>query len=258
MVKMMHLFDTHAHLMDEAYTPDKDVALEEAAEKLSLVMNIGCDVPSSQEALKLAEKYPNFYAAVGIHPEDALKFNGENLAEIRTLATHPKNRAIGEVGLDYHWDVPQDIQKDAFAAQIDLAKELHLPLIIHDREAHRDTLDMLISCHADEVGGVMHAYSGSAEMVQEVLNLNFYIAFGGVLTFKNAKKALEAAQTVPLERLLIETDCPYMTPVPFRGKRNHPKYIQYIAQKLAEIKGVSIEEMAEITYQNGKKLFNID
>lgn len=255
---MMHLFDTHAHLMDEAYREDKAEALKDAAENLSLVMNIGCDVPTSKEALELAENYPNFYAAVGIHPEDALKFNAERLAEIHKLATHPKNRAIGEVGLDYHWDVPKDIQKEAFAAQIDLARELHLPLIIHDREAHRDTLDMLTACHAAEVGGVMHAYSGSAEMVREVLNLNFYIAFGGVLTFKNAKKTIEAAQMVPLDRLLIETDCPYMTPVPFRGKRNHPKYVQYVVEKLAEIKGIAIEEMAEITYQNGKKLFNID
>lgn len=254
---MMHLFDTHAHLMDEAYTADKAEVLKLAGE-LSLVMNIGCDVPSSEEALKLAESYPNFYAAVGIHPEDALKFNPESLAKIHNLALHPKNRAIGEVGLDYHWDVPKDIQKDAFAAQIDLARELHLPLIIHDREAHRDTLDMLTSCHAAEVGGVMHAYSGSAEMVREVLNLNFYIAFGGVLTFKNAKKTIEAAQMVPLDRLLIETDCPYMTPVPFRGKRNHPIYVRYVVEKLAEIKGVAPEEMAEITYQNGKKLFNID
>lgn len=255
---MMHLFDTHAHLTDEAYKDDKAEALKDAAENLSLVMNIGCDVPTSKEALKLAENYPNFYAAVGIHPEDALKFNAESLAEIHKLATHPKNRAIGEVGLDYHWDVPKDIQKEAFAAQIDLARELHLPLIIHDREAHRDTLDMLTACHAAEVGGVMHAYSGSAEMVREVLNLNFYIAFGGVLTFKNAKKTIEAAQMVPLDRLLIETDCPYMTPVPFRGKRNHPKYVQYVVEKLAEIKGIAIEEMTEITYQNGKRLFNID
>ena len=166
--------------------------------------------------------------------------------------------AIGEIGLDYHWDVPKSVQKEAFEAQIALARELKLPLIIHDREAHRDTLDMLSACKAAEVGGVMHAYSGSAEMVREVLDLNFYVAFGGVLTFKNARKTVEAAEKVPLDRLLIETDCPYMTPTPFRGKRNHPKYVRFVAEKLAEVKGVSAEEIAEITYQNGKKLFHID
>ena len=254
---MMNLFDTHAHLMDEAYNEDREQALKEAADKLALVINIGCDVPTSVEALELANEYENFYAGVGIHPEEALKFNQESLKEIAELAKRAKNVAIGEVGLDYHWDVPKDVQKEAFEAQIALARELKLPLIIHDREAHRDTLDMLSACQAAEVGGVMHAYSGSAEMVPEVLDLNFYVAFGGVLTFKNAKKTVEAAKKVPLDRLLIETDCPYMTPVPFRGKRNHPQYVRYVAEKLAEIKGVSAEEIAEITYQNGKRLFSI-
>ncbi len=255
---MMNLFDTHAHLTDEAYNEDREAALREAAEEMALVINVGCDVPSSLEVLELAQKYTNFYAAVGIHPEEALKFNQESLKKIAELAKGAKNVAIGEVGLDYHWDVPKNIQQEAFEAQIALARELKLPLIIHDREAHRDTLDMLASCGAAEGGGVMHAYSGSAEMVREVLDLNFYVAFGGVLTFKNAKKSVEAAEAVPLERLLIETDCPYMTPVPFRGKRNHPKYVRFVAEKLAEIKGMRAEEIAEITYQNGKKLCNID
>lgn len=253
----MNLFDTHAHLTDEAYNEDREAALKEAADKLALVINVGCDVPTSVEALELAAAYENFYAGVGIHPEEALKFNSESLKEIAELAKQPKNVAIGEVGLDYHWDVPKSVQKEALEAQIALARELKLPLIIHDREAHRDTLDMLSACQAAEVGGVMHAYSGSAEMVREVLDLNFYVAFGGVITFKNAKKTVEAAEKVPMDRLLIETDCPYMTPVPFRGKRNHPQYVRYVAEKLAEIKGVSAEEIAEITYQNGKKLFHI-
>lgn len=255
---MMNLFDTHAHLMDEAYDEDREQAQKEAAEELALVINVGCDVQTSVAALDLANKYENFYAGVGIHPEEALKFNPDSLKEIAELAKNTKNVAIGEIGLDYHWDVPKSVQKEAFEAQIALARELKLPLIIHDREAHRDTLDMLSACKAAEVGGVMHAYSGSAEMVREVLDLNFYVAFGGVLTFKNARKTVEAAEKVPLDRLLIETDCPYMTPTPFRGKRNHPKYVRFVAEKLAEVKGVSAEEIAEITYQNGKKLFHID
>ena len=253
----MNLFDTHAHLMDSAYDEDKEEALKEAAE-LKLVINIGCDVPSSKEALALAERFPNFYAAVGIHPEEALKYSNEALNEIAELAKHPKNKAIGEVGLDYHWDVPKDVQKVAFEKQIALAKELKLPLIIHSREAHRDTLDILKACGAEEVGGVFHAYSGSVEMLDEVLAMNFYIGLGGVVTFKNAKKAVEVAKEVPMDRLLIETDCPYMTPVPYRGKRNHPKYVYYAAEKLAEIREVDVEEIIDQTYENGKRLFNID
>ena len=253
----MNLFDTHAHLMDSAYDEDKEEALKEAAE-LKLVINIGCDVPSSKEALALAERFPNFYAAVGIHPEEALKYSNEALNEIAELAKHPKNKAIGEVGLDYHWDVPKDVQKVAFEKQIALAKELKLPLIIHSREAHRDTLDILKACGAEEVGGVFHAYSGSVEMLDEVLAMNFYIGLGGVVTFKNAKKTVEAAKKVPMDRLLIETDCPYMTPVPYRGKRNHPKYVYYVAEKLAEIKGLAVEEIINQTYENGRRLFKID
>ena len=253
----MNLFDTHAHLMDSAYDEDKEEALKEAAE-LKLVINIGCDVPSSKEALALAERFPNFYAAVGIHPEEALKYSNEALNEIAELAKHPKNKAIGEVGLDYHWDVPKDVQKVAFEKQIALAKELKLPLIIHSREAHRDTLDILKACGAEEVGGVFHAYSGSVEMLDEVLAMNFYIGLGGVVTFKNAKKAVEVAKAVPMDRLLIETDCPYMTPVPYRGKRNHPKYVYYAAEKLAEIREVDVEEIIDQTYENGKRLFKID
>lgn len=253
----MNLFDTHAHLMDSAYDEDKEQALKEAAE-LKLVINIGCDVPSSKEALALAKQFANFYAAVGIHPEDALKYSNEALNEIAELAKYPKNKAIGEVGLDYHWDVPKDVQKIAFEKQIALAKELKLPLIIHSREAHRDTLDILKACGAEEVGGVFHAYSGSVEMLDEVLAMNFYIGLGGVVTFKNAKKAVEVAKAVPMDRLLIETDCPYMTPVPYRGKRNHPKYVYHVAEKLAELRETTIEEIINQTYENGKKLFKID
>ena len=253
----MNLFDTHAHLMDSAYDEDKEEALKEAAE-LKLVINIGCDVPSSREALALAEQFPNFYAAVGIHPEEALKYSDEALKAIDELAKRPENTAIGEVGLDYHWDVPKEVQKVAFEKQIALAKELKLPLIIHNREAHRDTLDILKACGAEEVGGVFHAYSGSAEMLDEVLVMNFYIGLGGVVTFKNAKKTVEVAKKVPLDRLLIETDCPYMTPVPYRGKRNHPKYVYHAAEKLAEIRETTTEEIINQTYENGRRLFKID
>ena len=176
---MMNLFDTHAHLMDEAYDEDREQAQKEAAEELALVINIGCDVQTSVAALDLANKYENFYAGVGIHPEEALKFNPDSLKEIAELAKNTKNVAIGEIGLDYHWDVPKSVQKEAFEAQIALARELKLPLIIHDREAHRDTLDMLSACKAAEVGGVMHAYSGSAEMVREVLDVMLDLAKQG-------------------------------------------------------------------------------
>jgi len=255
---MMNLFDTHAHLTDKAYDEDKAESLRLACENLALVINAGCDLSSSQEAIVLAEQYPNFYAAVGIHPEEAFKYNPHTIDQLEKMAENKKVCAIGEVGLDYYWkEVPPEVQKEAFIAQIELAKKLKLPLIIHNREAHRDTLDILRAYHAEEVGGVFHAYSGSVEMLTEVLGLNFHIGLGGVVTFKNAKKAVEVAEAVPLDRLLIETDCPYMTPVPYRGKRNHPQYVLYVAEKIAQIRGTSTEEIAEITYQNGKKLFGI-
>jgi len=252
------LFDTHAHLDDRAFDQDREQLLASLPEQgLALVMNPGCSLASSRNADRLSREYDYIYAAVGSHPDVADEVDGEVLEQYRILCSgNPKIKAIGEIGLDYHYeDIPRDLQKKAFHAQMKLAEELKLPVIVHEREAHADALEIL-----DEfptVTGVFHCYSGSAEMAKELVKRGWYIGFTGVLTFKNAKKALEVAKTVPHDRLVLETDCPYMAPEPFRGKRNHPGYLYRMAEKLSELWELPIEEVQAITLENGKRLYNI-
>ena len=253
------LFDTHAHMDDRAFDADRETLLAALPEQgLALVMNPGCSLSSSRNADGLSRQYPYIYAAVGSHPDAADEVSEAVLEEYRKLcAANPKIKAIGEIGLDYHYeDIPRDLQKKAFRMQMALAAELNLPVIVHEREAHADALEIL-----DEfptVTGVFHCYSGSAEMAKELVRRGWYIGFTGVLTFKNAKKAVEVAKAVPLDRLVLETDCPYMAPEPYRGKRNHPGYLYRMAEKLAEIKGIAPEEATQATLENGKRLYRID
>lgn len=250
-----HLMDTHCHLMDPAFAEDYEDVLMRTL-KLRAVINIGCNFDDAEAAVALAEKEPQVYAAVALHPEDARKYDDEKWARLVALAKHPRVVAIGETGLDYHWDTatPEE-QKILLARHIELAKALDKPLIIHDREAHRDCFDALWAGGAEQVGGVFHAYSGSVEMMHEALAHNFYIGLGGVVTFKNAKTAKEVAKAVPLDRLLVETDCPYMTPVPFRGKRNEPSYVRYVAECIADLRGISVEDVHRATWENACRLF---
>ena len=252
------LFDTHAHMDADSFDTDRQELLENLPGRgISLVMNPGCSFDSSLNAIALAEKYDYIYAAVGSHPDVADEVDEALIAKYRELCRHPKVKAIGEIGLDYHYeDIPRDIQQRAFRLQMELARELNLPAIVHEREAHEDGLKIV-----DEfptVKGVFHCYSGSLEMAKELVKRGWYIGFTGVLTFKNARKAIEVAQNIPLDRIVIETDCPYMAPVPYRGKRNDPGYLIHMAEKLAELRGISTEEAAAITLQNGKRLYRMD
>lgn len=255
---MMHLFDTHAHILDDQFNDDRDQVIRNIYDNMALVVNIGCNLEDCPRTVALAEQHDKLYAAVGLHPEDVKTYTPEGWDMICRLAEHPKVVGIGETGLDYYWDTStKDAQKVLFEQHIDLAKQLHKPLVIHDREAHGDTLEILKRTNAKEVGGILHAFSGSVEMAMEVIKLGFYIGLGGPVTFKNARKAVEVAQAIPLEYLVIETDCPYMAPVPFRGKRNEPMLVQHTATKIAELRGISVEELIEATYQNGKRIYGI-
>ena len=252
------LFDTHAHMDDRAFDTDRAELLRSLPEQgLALVMNPGCSLESSRNASRLSQEYDYLYAAVGSHPDAADEVNEEVLEEYRKLCKlNPKIKAIGEIGLDYHYeDIPRELQLKAFRAQMALAKELGLPAIVHERDAHED--GMAVVREFPEVTGVFHCYSGSAEMARQLVDKGWYIGFTGVLTFKNARKAVEVAASIPLERIVLETDCPYMAPEPFRGKRNHPGYLYRMAEKLAEIRGMSVEEIHAITVENGRRLYRI-
>ncbi len=253
------LFDTHAHMDDRAFDPDREELLEALPSRgIALLMNPGCSLESSRNASALSRKYSYIYAAVGSHPDAADEVNEEVLEEYRKLCKlNPKIRAIGEIGLDYHYeDIPRQLQLKAFRAQMELARELKLPAIVHERDAHED--GMKVVEEFPEVTGVFHCYSGSAEMAKWLVNRGWYIGFTGVLTFKNARKALEVAASIPMERIVLETDCPYMSPEPFRGKRNDPGKLFRMAEKLAELRGLSLEEIHRITTENGKRLYRID
>lgn len=256
---MSKLFDTHAHLMDGAFEKDYDTVLSRTLASVGALLNVGCSFADADKAVKSAEASPQVFASVGLHPSDAKKFRESCWEHLVELAQHPRVRAIGETGLDYHWDsaTPEE-QKTLYRKHIELAKAVNKPLIIHDREAHRDCLDLLWEHGGDTVGGVFHAYSGSAEMMLEVVDHNYYIGIGGVVTFKNAKTIKKVAKEVPLDRLLLETDCPYMTPVPYRGKRNEPAYVQYVAEAIAELRGIPAEDVVNATWKNACRLYRID
>ena len=252
------LFDTHAHLNDEAFNEDRETLLAELPQKgVGLVMNVGCCLDSSRDCIAMAQRYPYIYCSVGSHPDAADEVNDEVLETYRQLVrSSPKVKAIGEIGLDYHYeDIPREIQKEAFRRQMALAAELDLPVIVHERDAHEDGMAIIKEFPA--VKGVFHCYSGSAEMARQLVNLGWYIGFTGVLTFKNARKAVETAASIPLERIVLETDCPYMAPDPFRGRRNDPGYLYRMAEKLAEIRGMDVDEIRRITTENGKRLYRI-
>lgn len=249
-------FDSHAHYDDDAFDADRDELLSSLLQNnVSNIINIGADMPSSRRSVQLAEKYEFIYAAVGVHPHDAQSYTSDDEAELAKLCAHPRVVAIGEIGLDYHYDnSPRDIQKEVFKKQLELAKKLRMPVIIHSREATEDTLSILKEFSPR---GVVHCFSGSVETAKTVLDMGMYISLGGPVTYKNAVKTVEVAEFVPIDRLLIETDCPYLAPVPYRGKRNSSLFIHATAEKLADIKGISVEELARITAENTKKLFNI-
>ena len=251
-----NIFDSHAHYTDKAFNDDRENMLGSLRESgICGVINCGADIESSVFSVELANKYDYIYAACGIHPEEADKIPENYIEIIRNLATNEKCVAIGEIGLDYYWRQDnKEKQKELFEKQILLSKELDLPIIVHDREAHGDTLEIL---KKHKPKGVLHCFSGSPETAEEILKLGMYIGLGGALTFKNARKAVEVAQMLPLDRLLLETDCPYMAPVPFRGKRNYSGYIPYIAEKIAEIKGIDPQTVLDITSENAKKLFDL-
>ena len=252
------LFDTHAHMDDHAFDEDRQTLLNNFPEQgITLVMNPGCSLSSSRNVDKLTREYDFLYGAVGSHPDVADEVNEAVLEEYRRICKqNPKIKAIGEIGLDYHYeDIPRDIQQKAFRMQMELARELDLPVIVHERDAHED--GMKIVEEFPEVKGVFHCYSGSYEMAKWLVARGWYIGFTGVLTFKNARKAVEVASQIPLDRIVLETDCPYMAPEPFRGKRNDPGKIYRMAERLAELRGLSVEEVQKITTENGKKLYRI-
>ena len=254
------LIDSHTHLDDLRYDTDRDNVLQRAQTAgIEAIVTIGCDLATSQAAVALAHAHPNIFATIGVHPHEAKEIGEGWYESFRSLAQHPKVVAYGEIGLDYHYDhSPREIQRQRFREQIHLARELALPLVIHTREAQEDTMMILREESAVDVGGVFHCFSGDMWLAKDALDLGFYLSFSGVLTFKNATMLRDIAKTVPLDRLMVETDCPYLAPVPYRGKRNEPAYVQYVAETLAEIRGNgSVESVARATVENTKRVFRI-
>lgn len=253
------IFDTHAHYDSGAFNGDRFEILASMPDNdVGLIVDPGCDLESSRDAIALAEKYDYVYAAVGWHPEDIIdKFTEEAFSELQKLMDHPKCVAIGEIGLDYYWDSEhKEEQKKLFRRQIELAIALDKPVIVHDREAHGDSMEIVLQY--SELRGVFHCYSGSADMAAELLKRGWYLGFDGPITYKNARKAIEVLEICPLDRIVVETDSPYLTPVPNRGKRNDSRQLVYVIDKIAEIKGITAEETERITFENGKRLFGLE
>ena len=250
-------FDSHSHMDSACFDAERDKLITGFAEKqVEGFLNIGCDLESSKRSIVLAEAYPFVWAAVGSHPDDAAFVDAARIEEYRRLAAHEKVVAIGEIGLDYHYeDPPRDIQKQAFELQLQLAREVGLPVIVHEREAHGDAMDILD--RYPDVTGVFHCYSGSLEMAKELIRRGWYIGFTGVVTFKNARKAVEVVKWLPLDRILIETDCPYMAPEPFRGRRNDTGLVPLVGKAIAAHRGEPEERIMQATTENAKRLFRI-
>lgn len=265
------IFETHAHYDDEAFTEDREQLIPSLlCGKIGRIINVGASIASTKTTLQLAERYENIYAAVGVHPSEVSDLNEETYAWLAEQTTNPKVVAVGEIGLDYYWDKEPEVQasqREWFVSQIDLAKESNLPVIIHSRDAAEDTMHILkeagkwnihgLSGEQSETVGVIHCYSYSPEMAHEFIKLGYYIGVGGVVTFKNARKLKETVEQIPLERILLETDCPYMAPEPHRGKRNESSYIPYVIEKIATLKNVTPEEVERITWENAMHLFSV-
>lgn len=253
------IFETHAHYDDEKFDEDREELLQRLPEEgITGVVNVGASISSTKASLELAEGYDYIYAAVGVHPSETAELNEENFAWLSDMADRPKVVAVGEIGLDYYWKEPEPrIQKKWFERQMNLAREKKLPIIVHSRDAAKDTLDMIKACAGGSIGGVIHCYSYGVEMAREYLDMGFYLGVGGVVTFNNAKKLKEVVEYAPLDRILLETDCPYLAPVPNRGKRNSSLNLKYVVEKIAELKKISQEEVMETTYQNAKKMYRL-
>ena len=254
------IFDTHAHYDDAAFDADRDTLLNQlhTEGRVAAIVNVGASIRGCRDTVKLANAYDFIYGAVGIHPEDIENTTEQIMDELAAYAGNPKIVAIGEIGLDYHYDEPEpSLQKEWFARQIALARQVQLPMIIHSRDAAKDTIDILKSAHAGEIGGVIHCYSYTRESARDYLDMDFYFGIGGVLTFKNARKLKEAVAYIPMDHIVVETDCPYLAPEPFRGHRNQSDYIAYVLNVLAELKGISTEEAEAITYENGRRLYRL-
>lgn len=252
------LFDTHAHFDDEQFDNDRDDVLSSLSSYgVTNIVNVGADLKGSEASVKLAEKYPFVYATVGVHPSETENMSEQDIQTLKELASHPKVRAIGEIGLDYHYtdNAPPEVQRKWFIRQLELAKELDMPVVIHDRDSKGECLEILKKMNISN--GVVHCFSGSAETAQEILKLGMMISFTGVLTFKNARRAVEACASIPIERIMIETDTPYMSPEPHRGERNFSGYVEFVARKIAEIKNMSFEDIAKITTENAKRFYGI-
>ena len=253
------IFDTHAHYDDEAFDDDREALLGSlASQGIQAVTNVAASLKSCETTLALTEQYPFIYGAIGVHPSETAELDACGMDRMKAWCASEKIRAVGEIGLDYYWEEPEhEIQKKWFAAQLDLAKELKLPVIIHSRDAAKDTLDIMKAEHAEELGGVIHCFSYGADQAREYLDMGYFLGIGGVLTFKNAKKLKEVAEYAPMDRLVLETDCPYLTPVPYRGKRNSSLYLSYVAEALAEIKGMEKDEVIRVTAENARRLYRL-
>ncbi|MDE6386555.1 MAG: TatD family hydrolase [Lachnospiraceae bacterium] len=253
------IFESHAHYDDEAFDEDRQELLGSLKNHgIDKVVNVGASLKSCEITLRLMREYPFIYGAMGVHPSETAELNEDNFAWLRAQCTCDKVVAVGEIGLDYYWKEPEtSVQKMWFERQMGLAKEAGLPVIIHSRDAAKDTLDMLKALHAGEIGGVIHCYSYTKELAREYLNMDYYFGIGGVITFKNSKKLKEAVEYIPLENILLETDSPYLTPEPNRGKRNSSLNLPAVAEAIAELKGITCQEVEETTYQNACRLFRI-
>lgn len=253
------LIDSHAHLDDDRFDNDRDKLIKSLKEYgIDLIINPGSDLGSSIKSVSLSEQYDNIYAAVGVHPHSAKEMDDSTIEVLKSFTGRKKVVAIGEIGLDYYYDnSPREIQREKFIEQLNLAKEVDLPVIIHTRDAAQETFDILEKAQDDNLEGVIHCYSGSVEMALEYIKMGFYISLGGPVTFKNARVSREVAKAVPIDRLLIETDSPYLTPEPHRGKRNEPIYVRYVAGTISELRGISFDELAKQTSENTKRLFRI-
>ena len=256
---MEYIFDTHAHYDDEDFDADRYELLDSMKEHgVGTIVNIGASMRSCKTTLALAEKYPFVYGALGVHPSDCGKMTEEDIQWIKANAANEKIVAIGEIGLDYYWDnVERDVQKKWFVRQLEIAKETGLPVVIHSRDAAQDSLEIMKSEHKDTTGGVIHCFSYGVEMAREYLNMDYYIGVGGVLTFKNGKKLKEVVEYAPMDKLVLETDCPYLAPVPYRGKRNSSLYLTHVVEEMAAIKGMSVEDVIRVTAENAKRLYRL-